>query len=98
MLPRLAAALQTPTFLDANSHVSCQSQNFNLQVDHDETDEFQAQAPISVIYSPGPNNTIYSLGMRRNFRRGYVTDFARVEGLPGALASLSASPSRLQIL
>lgn len=54
-----------------------------LQVDHDETDEMQAQAPISVIYSPGPNSTIYSLGMRRNFRRGYITDFARVEGLPG---------------
>jgi hypothetical protein len=52
-------------------------------VDHDETDEFQAKAPISVIYNPGPNSTIYSLGMRRNYRRGYVTDFARVEGLPG---------------
>jgi hypothetical protein len=54
-----------------------------LIVDHDETDEFQAKAPISVIYNPGPNSTIYSLGMRRNYRRGYVTDFARVEGLPG---------------
>lgn len=43
----------------------------------------QARAPISIIYSPGPNSTIYSIGMRRNFRRGYVTDFARVEGLPG---------------
>lgn len=53
------------------------------QVDHDETDEFEAKAPISVIYNPGPNSTIYSLGMRRNYRRGYVTDFARVEGLPG---------------
>lgn len=52
-------------------------------MDHDETDEFQAKAPISVIYNPGPNSTIYSLGMRRNYRRGYVTDFARVEGLPG---------------
>lgn len=68
-------------------------------MDHDETDEFQALAPISVIYNPGPNSAIYSLGMRRNFRRGYVTDFARVEGLPGALAIclMSAKTPELQV-
>ena len=45
---------------------------------------WQAKAPISNIYAAGPNATIYTLGMRRNYRRGYITDFARIEGLPGA--------------
>lgn len=38
---------------------------------------------MSNIYSSGPNATIYTVGMRRNYHRGHVTDFSRVEGLPG---------------
>ena len=52
-------------------------------VDHDEEDALQAKAPISNIYSAGFNTSLYTLSLRRNYRRGFVTDFARVEGLPG---------------
>ena len=31
----------------------------------------------------GYNNTLYTLSMLRNFRRRFITDFARVEGVPG---------------
>lgn len=53
-------------------------------VDHDEEDAIQAGAPISNIYAAGANATLYTLSLRRNYRRGFVTDFSRVEGLPGA--------------
>ena len=52
-------------------------------VDHDEEDAIQAGAPISNIYAAGANATLYTLSLRRNYRRGFVTDFSRVEGLPG---------------
>lgn len=55
-------------------------------VDHDEEDAIQANAPISNIYSAGFNTSLYTLSLRRNYRRGFVTDFARIEGLPGAPA------------
>lgn len=54
-------------------------------VDHDEEDAIQAKAPISNIYSAGFNSSLYTLSLRRNYRRGFVTDFGRIEGLPGAL-------------
>ena len=57
-------------------------------VDHDEEDAIQAGAPISNIYAAGANATLYTLSLRRNYRRGFITDFSRVEGLPGG--SLSA--------
>ncbi len=31
----------------------------------------------------GYNNTLYSLSMTMNFRRRYITDFGRIEGIPG---------------
>lgn len=52
-------------------------------VDADELDDISARAPMSNIYSSGPKATIYTIGMRRNFQRGHINDFARVEGLPG---------------
>lgn len=54
-------------------------------VDHDEEDAIQANAPISNIYSAGFNTSLYTLSLRRNYRRGFVTDFARIEGLPGGM-------------
>lgn len=54
-------------------------------VDHDEEDAIQAKAPMSNIYSAGFNSSRYTLSLRRNYRRGFVTDFGRIEGLPGAL-------------
>ncbi|KAK9828958.1 hypothetical protein WJX72_003046 [[Myrmecia] bisecta] len=52
-------------------------------VDHDEEDRIEAQAPISNVYTPGLNNTLFTLSLPRNYRRNYVSDFGRVEGLPG---------------
>ncbi|BDA42979.1 Vacuolar protein sorting/targeting protein 10 [Coccomyxa sp. Obi] len=54
-----------------------------LVVDHDEEDMIAAKAPIGNIYAPGYNNTLYTLSMSANFRRRYITDFGRVEGVPG---------------
>ena len=36
-----------------------------------------------VVQWTGYNNTLYTLSMLRNFRRRFITDFARVEGVPG---------------
>jgi hypothetical protein len=52
-------------------------------VDHDEEDEFSANAPIGNVYAPGYSTSLFTLSMTRNFRRSFITDFARVEGLPG---------------
>ncbi|KAK9845742.1 hypothetical protein WJX81_001203 [Elliptochloris bilobata] len=57
--------------------------NAFLIVDHDEEDMISARAPIGNIYAPGYNNTLYTLSMTRNYRRSFITDFGRVEGLPG---------------
>lgn len=40
----------------------------------------------------GYNNTLYSLSMPRNFRRRYITDFGRVEGVPGVYMANQLSP------
>jgi len=80
---------------------SCCTQGYNLVrthdgtgafviVDHDEEDAIQAGAPISNIYAAGANATLYTLSLRRNYRRGFITDFSRVEGLPGASVPGSA--------
>lgn len=35
------------------------------------------------VYAAGANaSTLYSMSLRRNFRRGPVVDFVRVEGMP----------------
>ncbi len=61
-------------------------------VDHDEEDAIQAGAPISNIYAAGANATLYTLSLRRNYRRGFITDFSRVEGLPGVFAPWEPFP------
>ena len=44
-----------------------------------------AWAPISNVYNQGWNTSLFTLSLPRNYRRGYKTDFSRVEGLPGVL-------------
>lgn len=36
-----------------------------------------------MLVRAGYNNTLYTLSMSANFRRRYITDFGRVEGVPG---------------
>ena len=44
-----------------------------------------AWAPISNVYNQGWNTSLFSLSLPRNYRRSYMADFSRVEGLPGVL-------------
>jgi hypothetical protein len=43
----------------------------------------------------GYNNTLYTLSMSRNFRRRFITDFGRVEGVPGVYMANQLSPKML---
>ena len=40
-------------------------------------------SPVSDAYSPAYNGSLYTLSLKNIYRRDYITDFARVEGLPG---------------
>jgi hypothetical protein len=59
-------------------------------VDHDEQVEVEARAPVSSVYASGIAPSVFTLALRHNFRRGYISDFARVEGVPGPRGTLSA--------
>ena len=43
----------------------------------------------------GYNNTLYSLSMTMNFRRRYITDFGRIEGIPGVYMANQLSSKML---
>ncbi|CAL5221253.1 g3408 [Coccomyxa viridis] len=66
-----------------------------LVVDHDEEDMIAKRAPMGNIYAPGYNNTLYSLSMTMNFRRRYITDFGRIEGIPGVYMANQLSSKML---
>ena len=62
-----------------------------ILVDHNSDSSIEARAPISNLYASGYNDganaTLFTVSLERVFRRGYTSDFARVEGLPGELLS-----------
>eukprot|EP00884_Botryococcus_braunii_P007264 jgi/Botrbrau1/16539/Bobra.0327s0006.1 len=66
-----------------------------LIVDHDEEDMVSARAPISNVYAPGYNSSLFTLSLPRNYRQHFVTDLARVEGLPGIFMANQLSGERL---
>ena len=43
----------------------------------------------------GFNNTLYSLSMTMSFRRRYITDFGRIEGIPGVYMANQLSSKML---
>ena len=47
------------------------------------------------VWAAGYNNTLYTLSMSRNFRRRFITDFGRVEGVPGVYMANQLSPKML---
>jgi hypothetical protein len=54
-----------------------------MVVDHDEVDAHSGAAPMGNVYSMGYNHSaMFALSLRRNFRKFFLVDFARVEGLP----------------
>lgn len=40
-------------------------------------------SPVSDAYSPSYNSSLYTVSLKNVYRRDYMTDFTRVEGLPG---------------
>lgn len=63
----------------------------------------QSDSPTSDAYAPSYNGTLYTLSLRNVYRREFITDFSRVEGIPGmyianqvddaAMAARKASPT-----
>lgn len=62
----------------------------------DEVEEIPSAAPISNVYAAGQGSSLFSLALPRVFRRSNNVDFARVEGVPGALLANQLTEEALE--
>ncbi|KAL4860184.1 Vacuolar protein sorting/targeting protein 10 [Chlorella vulgaris] len=76
--------------------VNLEDDGYNMIHTHDDKSAFiladhaepgssgpQSDSPTSDAYAPGYTTAFYTLSLRSVYRRDFITDFSRVEGVPG---------------